>query len=124
MQQQHGLIVEDDRGRWYYALNSPIHSVGGDSKCDIRLVSQVISPCCATLMQQFSDDGIASYRIVDGKPQSKSSPQGLLINGHRVWEHALQHEDEIIFCPGARAVYQVENLLTEEELPQDTFTLT
>lgn len=47
------------------------------------------------------------------------SRNGLLINGHKLSAHNLQHEDEIIFSPLVRAVYY--QLSQDARKPPDEF---
>lgn len=105
MRQTPVLIVQDDRGRWEFTLEAPLYSIGRDPQCDIRLVSQFVSRCHATLVQLSNEDGSFYHRIMDGKANGKGSGNGLLINGHQLLTHDLQHEDEIVFGPNVMAIY-------------------
>ncbi len=122
--QSHLLIIEDDKGRREYTLDSPVYSIGRDPKCDIRLVSQFVSRRHATLVQLPNEDGSFYYRIVDGNLKGKPSANGLLINGRKLQAHDLVNEDEIVFGPKVRAVYyrlERDAVLT---IPPDEFDIT
>ncbi len=122
--QSHLFIIEDDMGRLEITLDSPTYSIGRDSNCDIRLVSQFVSRRHATLVQLLNEDGTYSYRIVDGMPRGRPSSNGLLVNGHKLRAHNLQHEDKVIFGPQVSATYY---LLKRDEVltsPPDEFDIT
>lgn len=104
-QPNHLLIIEDNKGRREFNLESPVYSIGRDPKCDIRLVSQFVSRRHATLVQLPNEDGTYYYRIVDGNLKGKPSANGLLINGRKLQSHDLQDEDKIVFGPQVYAVY-------------------
>jgi pSer/pThr/pTyr-binding forkhead associated (FHA) protein len=108
MKQIHCLVVEYDKGRREFVLTNPIYSIGSDPKCDICLISQLVSRRHATLVQLPYKDGSYYYRIMDGNLKGKPSANGLLINGHRLQAHDLQNEDVIIFGPGIQAGYAVK----------------
>lgn len=120
----HILILEDDKGRRDFILNSPVYSMGRDPKCDIRLASQFVSRRHATLVQLPSEDGTYYYRIVDGNLKGKPSANGLLINGRKLQAHNLQDQDEIVFGPQVRAVYYLLKQDTAATLPPDEFDIT
>ncbi len=101
----HLLIIEDDKGRREYTLDSPVYSIGRDPKCDIRLVSQFVSRRHATLVQLPHEDGSYYYRIVDGNLKGKPSANGLLINGRKLQAHDLSDQDRVIFGPQVQATY-------------------
>jgi len=103
---KHFLIIEDDRnGLQEHLLNAPLHSVGRDPKCDIRLTSQFVSRRQATLVKMTNDDGTFYYRIVDGMPKGRASSNGMLVNGRKTQACDLNDRDEIIFGPNVRATY-------------------
>lgn len=123
-QQTHKLIIEDDKGKREFTLESPVYSIGRDAQCDIRLVSQFVSRRHATLVRLPHEDGSYYYRIVDGNLKGKSSANGILINSHKQSTHDLQNEDEIVFGPQVRAIYY---LLDKEQVtssPPDEFDIT
>ncbi|MEB3337028.1 MAG: FHA domain-containing protein [Leptolyngbyaceae bacterium] len=120
----HILILEDDKGRRDFILNSPVYSMGRDPKCDIRLASQFVSRRHATLVQLPREDGTYYYRIVDGNLKGKPSANGLLINGRKLQAHNLQDQDEIVFGPQVRAVYYLLKQDTAATLPPDEFDIT
>lgn len=101
----HVLIVQDERGRHRFVLDSEIYSIGRDRDCDIRLFSQFVSRHHATLVRVHHEDGTDSYRIVDGTLEGQLSANGLLINGQKHQSYELQNEEEIVFAPQVRAVY-------------------
>lgn len=103
--QSHLFIIQDDKGRAEITLDRELHSIGRDPDCDIRLVSQFVSRRHATLVQLGNDDGTCCYRIVDGIPAGRSSSNGLLINGHSLRAHTLEHEDKVVFGPNVTATY-------------------
>jgi len=122
--QNHLLIIEDDKGRREFVLNSPIYSIGRDPKCDIRLISQFVSRRHATLVQLPNEDGGFYYRIVDGNLKGKPSANGLLINGRKLQAHNLQNEDEIVFGPQVRAIYYLLSQDAVSAVPPDEFDIT
>ncbi|MEO0409754.1 MAG: FHA domain-containing protein [Cyanobacteria bacterium P01_A01_bin.135] len=103
--QNHLLIIEDNKGRREFILDSPVYSIGRDPKCDIRLVSQFVSRRHATLVQLPHEDGSHYYRIVDGNLKGKTSANGLLINGRKLQAHDLEDADKIVFGPQVYAIY-------------------
>lgn len=103
--QNHLLIIEDNKGRREFILDSPVYSIGRDPKCDIRLVSQFVSRRHATLVQLPHEDGGHYYRIVDGNLKGKTSANGLLINGRKLQAHDLEDADKIVFGPQVYAIY-------------------
>ncbi len=103
--QNHLLIIEDEQGRKEFVLDGPVYSIGRDSRCDIRLISQFVSRRHATLVRLPQEDGSSYYRIVDGDAKGKPSANGLLINGRKLQAHDLDDEDEIVFGPRVRAIY-------------------
>ncbi|MEM1254951.1 MAG: FHA domain-containing protein [Cyanobacteria bacterium P01_H01_bin.21] len=103
---QSWLIVDDVKGQRKVALDSSLYALGRDAdRCDIRLASQFVSRHHATLVQLCNDDNTCYYRIVDGNLKGKLSANGILVNGRKREAYDLQHEDEIVFGPQARAVY-------------------
>jgi pSer/pThr/pTyr-binding forkhead associated (FHA) protein len=124
-QQNHLLIIEDDKGRREYILDGPTYSIGRDPKCDIRLVSQFVSRRHATLVQLTNDDdGTYAYRIVDGNLKGKNSANGLLVNGRKLQAHTLKNEDEVVFGPQVRAVYYLLKRDAILTVPPDEFDIT
>lgn len=122
--QSHLLIIEDDKGRREYALESQVYSIGRDPKCDIRLVSQFVSRRHATLVQLPHEDGSYYYRIVDGNLKGKPSANGLLINGRKVPAHDLRDQDRIIFGPQVQAVYYLLKRDAITTVPPDEYDIT
>jgi len=122
--QNHLLIVEDDKGRKEFPLESSVYSVGRDQKCDIRLYSQFVSRRHATLVRRSREDGSYYYRIVDGDLKGKSSANGLLINSRKLQAHDLQDEDEIVFGPNVRAVYYILKRESAPTGPPDEWDIT
>lgn len=120
----HMLIVEDDKGRREYTLDSPVYSIGRDAKCDIRLVSQFVSRRHATLVQLPNEDGSYYYRIVDGNLKGRPSSNGLLINGKKLQAHDLENEDKIVFGPQVHAVYYLLKRDAMSTVPPDEFDIT
>lgn len=55
--QNHLLIIEDDKGRKEFTLGESTYSIGRDPKSDIRLFSQFVSRHHATLVQRHREDG-------------------------------------------------------------------
>lgn len=123
-QQNHLLIIEDDRGRREFLLDAPHYSIGRDPKCDIRLVSQFVSRRHATLVQLTQDDGTFYYRIVDGNAKGRLSANGLLINGRKLQAHDLINEDEVVFGPKVRAIYYLLRRDAVVTVPPDEFDIT
>jgi pSer/pThr/pTyr-binding forkhead associated (FHA) protein len=123
-EQNHLLIVEDDRGRKEFILKAPVYSIGRDATSDIRLVSQFVSRRHATLVRLPRQDGSHYYRIVDGDAKGKGSSNGLLINGRRLTAHDLENEDEIVFGPQVRAKYFQLKRDTQPSGPLDPFDIT
>jgi pSer/pThr/pTyr-binding forkhead associated (FHA) protein len=105
-QQEHFLVVEDDKGRREVVLRHPSYSIGRSPNCDIRLRSQFISRHHATLHRRLREDGTSYYRIVDGDETGRSSVNGLMINGRKASTQDLKHGDEIVFGPQVFAIYQ------------------
>lgn len=124
-QQNHLLIIEDDKGRREFLLDGPLYSIGRDPKCDIRLISQFVSRRHATLLQVTNDDGSSfHYRIVDGNAKGRMSANGLLINGRKLQTHDLKNEDEIVFGPKVRAIYYLLRRDAVVTVPPDEFDIT
>ncbi|MGB3491723.1 MAG: FHA domain-containing protein [Elainellaceae cyanobacterium] len=127
--QNHLLIVEDDKGRREYMLDSPLYTIGRDPKCDIRLISQFVSRRHATLVQlpragDDEDDGGFYYRIVDGNLKGRTSSNGLIINGRKLQAHDLEDEDKIVFGPQVFAVYYMLSRDAVATVPPDDFDIT
>ncbi len=120
----HLLIIEDNKGRREFILDSPVYSIGRDPKCDIRLVSQFVSRRHATLVQLPNEDGSYYYRIVDGNLKGKPSANGLLINGRKLQAHDLQDEDKIVFGPQVYAIYYLLKRDAISTVPPDEFDIT
>lgn len=117
---KHLLIIEDDRGCLQeHVLGAPLHSIGRDPKCDIRLSSRFVSRRQATLVQITNDDGSYHYRIVDGVPKGRSSSNGMLVNGRKMLACDLHDQDEIMFGPQVRVTYRLSEL-DERNLFDDT----
>ncbi|KGF71930.1 phosphopeptide-binding protein [Neosynechococcus sphagnicola sy1] len=122
--QNHLLIIEDDKGRREFILDSPTYSIGRDAKCDIRLVSQFVSRRHATLVQLPQEDGSYYYRIVDGSLDGKPSANGLLVNGRKMQVYDLKNEDEVVFGPQVRAIYYLLRRDAVFTIPPDEFDIT
>jgi pSer/pThr/pTyr-binding forkhead associated (FHA) protein len=123
--QNHLLIIEDNKGRREFILDSPVYSIGRDPKCDIRLISQFVSRRHATLVQLPNDeDGTYYYRIVDGNLKGKPSANGLLINGRKFQAHDLEDEDKIVFGPNVYAIYYLLKRDAVSTVPPDEFDIT
>ena len=122
--QSHLLIIEDDKGRREYTLDSPVYSIGRDPKCDIRLISQFVSRRHATLVQLPNEDGSYYYRIVDGNLKGKPSANGLLINGRKLQAHDLQDQDKVIFGPQVQAIYYLLKRDAITTVPPDEYDIT
>jgi pSer/pThr/pTyr-binding forkhead associated (FHA) protein len=122
--QSHLLIIEDDKGRREYTLDSPVYSIGRDPKCDIRLISQFVSRRHATLVQLPNEDGSYYYRIVDGNLKGKPSANGLLINGRKLQAHDLQDQDKVIFGPQVQAIYYLLKRDAITTIPPDEYDIT
>ncbi|XGV99725.1 MAG: FHA domain-containing protein [Leptolyngbya sp. BL-A-14] len=120
MQKRHLLLVEDDKERREFVLDSPVYSIGRNPKCDISLVSIFVSSRHATLVQLIDDSGSIYYRIVDGNLKGKASANGLLVNGRRLQSHDLVDGDEIVFGPQVRAIYHLQ----AQRPPNDGFPTT
>ncbi|NET48301.1 MAG: FHA domain-containing protein, partial [Merismopedia sp. SIO2A8] len=119
-QQNHLIIIEDDKGRREFTLDSPVYSIGRDPKCDIRLISQFVSRRHATLVQLPKEEGDGYYyRIVDGNLKGKASSNGLIINGKKEAAHDLKDEDRIVFGPGVDATYYMLNRDAISTVPPD-----
>ncbi|MBD2462330.1 FHA domain-containing protein [Oscillatoria sp. FACHB-1407] len=122
--QNHLLIIEDNKGRREFVLDSPVYSIGRDPKCDIRLISQFVSRRHATLVQLPNEDGSYYYRIVDGNLKGKPSANGLLINGRKLQAHDLQDADKIVFGPQVQAVYYLLKREAVSTIPPDDWDIT
>lgn len=122
--QNHLLIVEDDKGRKEFILTKPVYSIGRDPACNIRLYSQFVSRRHATLLQLPKEDGTYYYRIVDGNGQGKPSANGLIINGRKSPAHDLKNEDEVVFGPQVRAIYYQLKRDSVPSGPLDDFDIT
>ena len=120
----HMLIIEDDKGRREFVLDAETYSIGRDSRCDLRLISQFVSRHHATLIQKILSDGNFNYEIVDGDLRGKASANGLLINGRKLSSHYLRNEDEIVFGPKVRAVYYQLSREAILSTPPDEFDIT
>ncbi len=124
IQQDHLLIIEDDKGRKEVTLDNPVYTIGRDQACDIKLASQFVSRKHATIVRRPREDGTYYYRIVDGDIKGKPSANGLLINGRKLQAHDLQDEDEIVFGPQVRAIYYVLKRDSMPTSPPDEFDIT
>lgn len=122
--QNHLLIIEDDMGRREYILNEEEYSIGRDPKCSIRLVSQFVSRHHARLVRINGEVGSYNYRIIDGNTKGQPSANGLLINGRKLKQHTLQHDDEIVFGPQVQAVYYSMERRAFQTIPPDEFDIT
>ena len=124
--QNHLLILEDDKGRREFGLDSPVYSIGRERKCDICLISQFVSRRHATLVQMADDEGEGYYyRIVDGNLKGKASVNGLIINGRKLPARDLEDGDTIIFGPGVKATYYMLNRAAiSTATPEDEFDIT
>ncbi|MBE9127899.1 MULTISPECIES: VIT domain-containing protein [unclassified Coleofasciculus] len=107
IQSCHLLIIEDNKGRKVCTLTEPVYSMGRDSKCDIRILSQFVNRRHATLIRQVRDNGSYCYQIVDGDANGKLSANGLLINGKKCKVHHLQDEDKIMLSPDVSVNYYI-----------------
>lgn len=117
---KHVLIIEDaQNGLQQYVLGAPLHAIGRDPRCDIRLNSQFVSRRQATLVKMADDDGSYYYRIVDGIPKGKTSSNGMLVNGRKVLACDLADQDEIIFSPQVRVTYRLSEAC-ENRFQDDT----
>lgn len=122
--QNHLLIVEDERGRKEFTLEEPVYSMGRDENSDIRLFSQFVSRRHATLVRREREDGSYYYQIVDGNLKGKTSSNGILINGKKLPSHDLEDEDEIVFGPQVSARYYVLKRDSIPTGPPDEFDIT
>lgn len=122
--QNHLLIVEDDKGRKEFILTKSVYSIGRDPSCNIRLYSHFVSRRHATLLQLPKTDGTYYYRIVDGDAKGKASANGLIINGRKSPAHDLRNEDEVVFGPQVRAIYYQLQRDTVPSGPLDDFDIT
>ena len=124
--QNHLLIIEDDKGRREFTLEAPVYSIGRDPGSDIRLISQFVSRRHATLVRLPKEDGTYYYRIVDGNLKGKGSANGIIVNGKKVPTHDLKNEDEIVFGPQVRANYYLlvrDNIVTTPASDEFDITL-
>jgi pSer/pThr/pTyr-binding forkhead associated (FHA) protein len=122
--QNHLLIIEDDKGRKEFPLRSDVYSIGRDPKSDIRLFSQFVSRRHATLVRRHREDGSPYYRIVDGNLKGKPSSNGLMINGRKLQAHDLEDEDEVVFGPQVSAKYYLLKRDAVPTGPPDEFDIT
>ncbi len=101
------LIIEEEGLHLLHQhiLGAPIHALGRDPKCDIRLTSKFISRRHATLVKILGEDGSFHYRIVDGVPKGRASVNGIKVNGKRVLACDLCDQDVITFGPDVRAIF-------------------
>lgn len=124
-QREHFLIIEDDKGRQEIILCEPEYTMGRAPDCKIRLRSQFVSRCHATLYRRVRQDGTSYYRIVDGDTEGKRSVNGLLVNGTKQTARDLQHGDEVVFGPQVFAIYQFRQRDKFPTLPNnDPFDIT
>lgn len=122
--QNHLLIIEDDKGRKEITLVDPVYSIGRDQKADIRLSSQFVSREHATLLRRQREDGSFYYRIIDGNGKGKLSANGLMINGQKLQTRDLQDEDEVVFGPQVSAKYYLLKTDPHPTGPPDEFDIT
>lgn len=122
--QNHLLIIEDEKGRKEFPLEDSVYSIGRDPDADIRLFSQFVSRRHATLVRRQREDGSYYYRIVDGNLKGKPSANGLLINGKKLPAHDLEDEDEVVFGPQVSAKYYVLKRDSVPTGPPDEFDIT
>ncbi|MFB2922092.1 MULTISPECIES: FHA domain-containing protein [Aerosakkonema] len=122
--QNHLLIVEDDKGRKEFILTKAVYSIGRDPTCNIRLYSQFVSRRHATLLQMPKQDGTYYYRIVDGDGKGRASANGLIVNSRKLPAHDLKNEDEVVFGPQVRAIYYQLKRETIPSGPLDEFDIT
>jgi pSer/pThr/pTyr-binding forkhead associated (FHA) protein len=104
-QQNHFLIIHDDRGDETVPLVESKYSIGRDRSCDIRLISQFVSRHHATLQRYSNEDGTFYYQIIDGDFEGRRSANGLLIHSRKLRTHNLENKDQVIFGPQVWMVY-------------------
>lgn len=122
---EHFLVVEDDKGRREVLLTEPTYSIGRERNSDIVLNSQFVSRRHATLLRMSREDGNSYYRIVDGDSQGKTSANGLVINGRKVFHHDLKNGDKVVFGPQVSAIYQYRQKdIFPTVPPDDPFDIT
>ncbi len=115
----HLLIVEDDKGRKEFRLTDSSYTLGRAKDANIRLHSQFVSRCHATLLKLLREDGSEYYQIIDGNSNGQTSANGILVNGEKVPSHDLKNGDEIVFGPQVFAVYQYRQRDRFPTLPND-----
>jgi tetratricopeptide (TPR) repeat protein len=103
------LVIEDDWGRREVLLEKDQYLIGRDPAGDIQLHSQFASRQHATLIRLTSSKEGIAYRITDGNPEGKLSTNGLLINGQKLLAKDLITGDAIVFGPGVRIIYRLED---------------
>jgi hypothetical protein len=105
-QEEHYLIVQDNRGRKEFLLTEEKYILGRLANCDIIVKSQFVSRHHATLIRHQTEDNCFYYEIIDGNGADKVSANGLLFNSKKISRYNLRSGDEIIFGPQISIVYQ------------------
>lgn len=80
--------------------------MGRGQQCDIIINSPFVSRHHATLIRRIDNDGDSYYEVIDGNGQGKLSANGIIINGKKVNEKKLKHNDKLVFGPQVFAIYQ------------------
>lgn len=105
MQQNHWLVIGENKDKQQLQLDRATYSIGRDSTCDICLKSHFVSLHHATLVRELNPDGSSYYTIVDGSPQGEPSANGVLVNKQKLRSKVLQDKDEINLGPQVYAHY-------------------
>lgn len=122
----HLLLVEDDKGRRVFELESEVYSIGRDPSCDIRLFSMFVSRQHATLRRHTLEDGSYRYQILDGNLQGQRSTNKISINGRPISSQELKDADQVMFGGSAGVTAKYYTLKPEDKkaVPLDPFDIT
>ncbi|NJK62057.1 MAG: FHA domain-containing protein [Synechococcaceae cyanobacterium SM2_3_1] len=115
-QQQHFLLIEDEKGRRVVNLDAAAYSLGRDTTNSIRLQSSSVSRQHALLLR-IPDPTTRQYRyqIMDGNASGQPSRNGLFANGQRTRLHELHNGDCLNLGKQVRISYFVRSGLSPQQ---------
>lgn len=112
--QFHYLVFYSEQEK-LIVLKNWTYSIGRDVSNDILLESHSISRVHATLVRS-NYRGRCQYTLVDGSVDGKTSFNGIYVNGKRVQEQILTHNDKISFGGVVEAVFHSSNQVISDHL--------
>lgn len=113
---QHHYLVINTEPKQIITLMNWSYTIGRDSSSDIVIANDMISRIHATL-ERVSDlsKGTYQYKIIDGKSGGNDSFNGVFVNGNRVQEHTLAHEERIVLGGVIEAIFYSSSRLIDKE---------